>query len=61
MPEYIVKLNFQFPAWDETDGLRFFIDADSKADAIREARALARDHGHTGGGKGRATFTANVA
>jgi hypothetical protein len=57
---YTVTVRFQFPAWDERDGISIEVQADSKRSAIREGkRILARD-GHTGPtvGKGRQTFSA---
>lgn len=58
--EYIVTLRFQFPAWDEKDGIECNQTARSKADAIRYARSQMRDDGHIPAvGKGRATFTAS--
>jgi L-aminopeptidase/D-esterase-like protein len=56
--DYIVTLNFQFPAWDTKNGIEFQIRADSKQQAIKYARSQAFNDGHTGSGQGRATFTA---
>lgn len=54
-----VKLSFQYPAWDEVNGVAYpDIQARSKAEANSIARRRASDDGHLGGGKGRATFTA---
>lgn len=58
---YIVTLRFQFPAWDEKDGITFEEQARSKSDAIRYARSQATNDGHSATGKGRATFTAKEA
>lgn len=56
---YMVTLRFQFPAWDEVDGIVYTdISARSKSDAIRIARESVRNDGHTGGGKGRYWFIA---
>lgn len=55
---YVVTLRFAFPAWDEKNGIPFDVTARSKAEAIRIARQHARYDGHSGTGKGRATFTA---
>jgi hypothetical protein len=61
-PLWDVKLSFQYPAWDEQDGLWYRgIEADSKAEANAWARKLARDDGHLSGGQGRLTFTAHAA
>ncbi len=61
MTEYTVTLRFQFPAWDEKDGIDFTIRAKTKAEAVKYARARAERDGHTGGGKGRLTFKAREA
>lgn len=56
---WTVTLRFQFPAWDEVDGLVYEdVRAASKAEANAIARRMADNDGHLGGGKGRATFTA---
>ncbi|PWD01940.1 MULTISPECIES: hypothetical protein [Pseudomonas] len=56
---YTVTLTFQYPAWDEVNGIRYpDIRADSKSHANIIARRLACNDGHLGGGKGRLTFTA---
>lgn len=54
-----VKLTFQFPAWDEKNGITYEdINARTKAEAVKMARGMARDDGHTGGGKGLIWFKA---
>lgn len=58
---YTVTLRFQYPAWDEKDGIVYEIEARTKAEAIRYARSQARNDGHTQTGKGRYTFTAEEA
>lgn len=55
---YTVTLRFQFPAWDEVDGIPYEEQARSKADAIKYARRQAERDGHLCGGKGRASFKA---
>lgn len=56
---YTVRLSFQYPAWDEVDGIEYRdIQADSKSEANAWARRMAEQDGHLCGGKGRATFTA---
>src|SRR5690554_7886824 len=46
---YTVKVRFQFPAWDETDGLEYpGIVARSKSEANSKARRMAADDGHLG-------------
>lgn len=57
--DYTVTLRFQFPAWDEMDGIPFHLSARNKSEAVRQTRKLAARDGHTPArGKGRATFTA---
>jgi hypothetical protein len=54
---YVVLMTFQFPAWDETDGIRIAVYASSKADAVKRARRKADDAGHMGSNNGgRKTF-----
>lgn len=54
-----VKLTFQYPAWDETDGIDYSnIVAKNKSDANAIARRKASRDGHLHGGKGRVVFTA---
>lgn len=56
---FTVRLSFQYPAWDEVDGLMYRgIQADSKSEANRIARKMALNDGHLAGGQGRVTFTA---
>lgn len=61
MKNFIVTLRFQYPAWDEKDGIPYEIAAKTKTDAIKKARRQAENDGHSGpwvkdGGK--KTFTA---
>ena len=57
MRNFTVLLKSQYPAYDERNGIRYHVEADTKADAIRRARRQARDDRHTGfGGKGRVSF-----
>ncbi len=58
MKNYTVTLRFQFPAWDEKDGIQFEEQAETKSQAIRYARRQADTCGHLCGGKGRASFKA---
>lgn len=59
MKNYIVTIRFQFPAWDEKNGLPYKVTATTKADAIKQVRYLAKRDGHTGiSGKGRTIFSA---
>jgi hypothetical protein len=55
-----VVLRFQYPAWDEADGIVYWgIQAKSKSEAVSIARRMAARDGHTvGGGKGRYWFAA---
>lgn len=56
---WTVRLTFQYPAWDEVNGIEYLgILASGKAEANAIARGRASDDGHLCGGKGRATFTA---
>lgn len=57
---FTVTLRFQHPAWDEVRGIDYFIAARTKKEAIEHARVKARNDGHTGAGKGRYTFTAEI-
>ena len=60
---YNVTLRFQFPAYDERDGVPFDgIIAATKSEAIKKARREAAHRGYLGEvGKGRATFKAEPA
>ncbi|MBP5947877.1 hypothetical protein [Pseudomonas sp. P9(2020)] len=54
-----VTMRFQYPAWNEIDGVLFEgIEADTKSDANEEARRRASSNELLGWGKGRVTFTA---
>ena len=56
---YRVTLRFQYPAWDEKDGITYTQTATSKSQAIRYTRRDAQDDGHLPAhGKGRATLIA---
>lgn len=56
---YNVTLTFQYPAWDEVQGIEYQdIGASSKSEANAIARKMADRDGHLGSGKGRATFVA---
>lgn len=57
---YEVTLRFQYPAWDEKDGIPYEVTADSKAAAVKIARNQAQRDGHLGGGKGRCSFKAEA-
>lgn len=56
---YDVVMRFEYPAWDEVDGLSYpDIRAISKADANQQARSMAKRDGNAIGGCGRYTFSA---
>lgn len=48
MIEYIVTMRFKHPAYDEVNGIRYTIRAESKADACKRARRQADHDGHMG-------------
>lgn len=54
-----VHLQFQYPAWDEVDGLWYKVIAASKPKANTLARRIARNDGHLFSRAGRVTFTAH--
>lgn len=57
--EYTVTVRFQYPAWDEVDGIEYTgVVARSKSEANAKVRKMAADDGHLGSLKGRVTFTA---
>lgn len=59
MNTYRVTIRFQFPAWNERDGIPYTMTAKSKAKAISYVRRQARDDGHIPAiGKGRVTISA---
>jgi hypothetical protein len=61
MTPYAVTLRFQFPAWDEKNGIRYEVRAACKSDAISYARQLATRDGHIPAAKkGRVTFRAEA-
>ena len=63
MTEYSVTLRFQFPSWDERDGITYHnVLASTKAMAIKAVRRMAQRDGHTGcgGGSGRVSFKAEA-
>lgn len=58
---YNVTLRFQFPSWEDKDGIRYEIRARTKSEAIKYAKVRAERDGHIGGhvaANGRATFKA---
>jgi len=55
---YTVTIKFQFPAWNQKDGISYDVRAESKSQAIKFIRSQAERDGHTGKNIGRFTFTA---
>jgi len=56
---FTVTLRFQYPAWDDVDGIPYpDIAADSKQEANDIVRRIAMIDGHLGAGKGRCWFSA---
>ena len=61
MKNFLVTLKFQFPAWDEKNGVSFEVRARTKNEAIKYSKVQAERAGYIGGhvvGAGRATFKA---
>jgi hypothetical protein len=56
MSTYTVRQTFQYPAWNEVNGIPYTVEASSKSEAIRKARREAERCGHDGTQKGRRTF-----
>lgn len=57
---YIVTVTVRYPAYDEREGIRFYVQASSKADAIAEARRQNRRGGQVHSQNGPATWRAEV-
>lgn len=58
---YTITIRFQYPAWDEVDGIEYAgIVAGSKSEAIAKVRKMALHDGHLGRAKGRAWLTATI-
>lgn len=58
---FTVILRFQYPSWDERNGVRFEVRARTKNEAIKYAKVQAERAGYIGGhaaSVGRATFKA---
>lgn len=56
---YTVTLTFQYPAWDEVNGIQYReIRANSRSEANAIARSMADRDGHLCSGKGRYFFKA---
>lgn len=45
---FTVLMTWQYPAWNERDGATYTVTARTKAEAVKRARRIAEDHGHTG-------------
>jgi hypothetical protein len=56
--QYRVTIRKRHPAWDETNGIVYTVNATGKSRAIRDARRMAEDGGHVGSGQGHYTMTA---
>lgn len=53
-----VTMTFQFPAWDEVNGIEYLMTGNTKADAVKSARRQAENDGHAVGGRGKYWFRA---
>lgn len=58
---YVVTVTVQYPAWNERDGIRFYVEATGKADAIRKARRENDRDGQIHREQGRAVWRAAEA
>jgi hypothetical protein len=58
MMRYKVTVTVQYPAWDERDGIVFYVEASSKAAAIKAARRENEIGGQIHREHGRATWRA---
>jgi hypothetical protein len=61
MTNYIVTMRFQFPAWDEKDGIEFEVSAANKREANAKGRRQAKDAGHARANRGLYWFKATEA
>lgn len=57
---YIVTVTLQYPAYDERSGIRFYVQASSKSEAIAAARRQNARGGQVHREQGRATWRAEV-
>lgn len=48
MKYFKVTLRFQYPAWDEKNGIDYVFAAPNKAAAVKHARIQASNDGHMG-------------
>jgi hypothetical protein len=56
---WVVTMRFEYPAWDEKDGIRYEgVLGRTKAEANRAAARMAAGDGHACSGRGRYWFTA---
>lgn len=60
MKQFIVTVTVQHPAYDERDGIRFYVQAETKAAAIVAARRQNRNGGQVHSQQGRATWKATI-
>ena len=58
MKRYKVTATVQYPAWDEKDGITFYVEAANKAAAIKSARRESDKYGQVHREQGRATWRA---
>lgn len=59
LKEWDVTMHFQYPAWDEVNGILYRgISARTKSEANKAAASQAFSDGHAVGGRGRYWFTA---
>ena len=61
LKNYVVTVTVQYPAWDERDGIRFYVEATGKADAIKKARRESDRYGQIHREQGRAVWRAAEA
>jgi hypothetical protein len=60
MSDYRVVVTVQYPAWNERDGITFYVTASSKAEAIKEARCLNERGGQVHSKQGRAVWRSEL-
>lgn len=61
MESYKVTVTVQHPAWNERDGFTFYVEASTKAEAIKAARRENQRDGIIHSQHGRATWRAAIA
>jgi hypothetical protein len=60
MRQYIVTVTVQYPAYDERDGIKFYVFASCKSEAIRAARRENDRGGQVHRLQGRAVWRAEL-